>query len=199
MGSSAPAGLVVLLAFVGTGIACSFDPYEHYASTLRHDVGVPAATLSVTVARLQQTIVHGHVPLDSARVWNKELTKTVAVFRAHTSHLQTTVPPDTGLTDIRDGFVRELGTVADSVDALNADIAHCVPEHANRPKAPAVAQPDSSGESHPDPDADCRTVVGGALARLIKSVSYPQDELRWTLQRAGRKLATHGVLLGRSA
>jgi hypothetical protein len=160
---------------------------------------VPAATLSVTVARLQRTIVHGHVPLDSARVWNKELTKTVAVFRAHTSHLQTTVPPDTGLTDIRDGFVRELGTVADSVDALNTDIAHCAQQGANGPKVATAVQPDSSGESTPDPADDCHTVVGSALTRLLNSVSYPQDELRWTLERAGRKLATHGVLLGRSA
>jgi hypothetical protein len=198
VGNSTTAGLV-LLAIAGTGIACSFDPYERYASTLRHDVGVPSATLSITVARLQRTIVHGHVPLDSARLWNGELTKTAAVFRAHTTHLEKAVPPDTGLISIRDGFVRELGTVADSVDALNADIAHCVPQRAGGRKPAADVQPDTSGASNPDPDADCRSVVGGALTRLMKSVSYPQDELRWTLQRAGRKLATHGVLLGRSA
>jgi hypothetical protein len=187
------------LAIVGTPLACSFDPYERYASTVRHDVGVPAATLTRTVVRLQSTIVHGHVPLDSAKVWTHELTGTVQVFRERAAHLQKAAPPDTNFLAIRDGLVTELGTVADSVAALNADIAPCVGQTHGSPSPPPAAAPDSSGSPDSDPTADCSATVGVALARLVKGVSYSQDEIRWTLERAARKLATHGVLLGRSA
>lgn len=193
------ASAILLLTVVGTELGCSIDPFERYASTVRRDVGVPIAALNGTTTRLQSTVVHGHVPLDSARIWNKELTKTVAVFRDHAAHLGKTNPPDSGLVSIRDGLVLELNTVADTVGALNSDIALCVDQNKGKQPVAAVTQSDSGAGADSDSTVDCRTTVGVALSRLLKGVSYTQDELRWTLQRAGRKLATHGVLLGRSA
>jgi hypothetical protein len=191
--------LLLALTVTGIGLACSFDPYERYAATVRHDVGVPSATLTHTVARLQSTIVHGRVPLDSARVWTNELGRTVQVFRDRAAHLEKANPPDTTLLATRDGLVIELGTVADSVAALNADITACVPRPGSAHRPADVPQPDSAGGSDSDPTADCRATVGVALERLAKGVSYTRDELGWTMQRAARKLATHGVMLGRSA
>ncbi len=196
-GSARVIGLALVLTAAGAQLACSFDPYEVYAATVRRDVGIPAAALSRTVARLQSTVVHGHVPLDSAAVWTKELTRTVQLFREHAAHLAKTAAPDTTLLDTQEGLVSQLGTIADSIAALNADIAPCVPPKDHGHKPDADVQPDSSGKTDSDPTADCRAVVGVALARLAKGVSYTNDEVRWTLQRAARKLAVHGVLLGR--
>lgn len=190
-------GLALALAGAVIQLGCSFDPYERYAATVRRDVGLPAAALTRTVARLQSTIVHGHVPLDSAAVWTKELTKTVEVFREHATHLAKAVAPDTTLLDTQEALVSALRTAADSMAALNADIASCVPQSNLSHKPVADVQPDSSGNPDSDPTADCRAVVGVALARLAKGMSYSNNEVQWTLQRAARKLATHGVLLGR--
>ena len=153
-------------------LGCSFDPYERYAATVRYDVGIPSATLNRTVARLQSTIVHGHVPVDSAGVWSKELGNTVRVFRERAAHLEKTNPPDTTLLATRDAFVIELGTVADSVAALNADITACVPRPGGAIKPGADSQPDSSAGPDSDPTADCRATVGVALKRLANGVSY---------------------------
>jgi hypothetical protein len=192
-------GLALSLVAAAIQLGCSFDPYERYAATVRRDVGVPAAALSHTVARLQSTVVHGHVPLDSAAVWAKELTRTAQVFREHARHLGKTAAPDTALLDTQKGLVSQLGTIADSLSALNADIAPCVAPADRSHKPVAGAPPDSSGNPDSDPPANCRAVVGVALARLAKGVSYTNDEVQWTLQRTARKLAVHGVLLGRRA
>jgi hypothetical protein len=205
---------IIGLAMIG---GCHTDPYEQYANTVHQDVDQSAATLARTEARLQLTVVHGHVPLDSAAVWSSELARAAKVLHERATHLANVGPPDPAMAEEHDGLLAELREIGDSVAALGETIAACAP-HASRPRARVIptaetqgqprtresdslaaldAQIDSEAQVSADSAvAECRESVGGALADLTRRVSFAQDELRWTRQRVGRQLATHGVLLG---
>jgi hypothetical protein len=200
----------------GTSVGCRRDPYEVYASAVHRDVDQSAATLARTKARLQLTVVHGHVPLDSAGVWSSELAGTAKALRERATHFATVGPPDPAMAQEHDGLLAELTGVADTVASLGEAMAACA-QNASRPLAPIStpapssqprttatdslaaldAQIDSEARATADStSAACRTSVGDALADLTRRISYGQDQLRWTRQRVGRTLATHGVLLG---
>src|SRR5579862_3980691 len=207
---------VCLVAVVAMLAACHTDPYETYASAVHRDVDQSAATLARAEARLELTVVHGHVPLDSATVWTVELGRAAKTMHERAAHLAKLGPPDPSLAREHDGLLAELTGIADSVGALGDAIASCRQSSRSRARTmstsgatgaqrtPATdslaaldAQIDSEARATADSaDAACRASVGGALAELTRRVSFAQDELRWTRQRVGRKLATHGVLLG---
>ncbi len=210
-------GLLCTITLVGLLGGCHTDPYETYASAVRRDVDQSASTLGATRARLQLTIVHGHVPLDSAPVWASELGRAAKVLHEHQAHLAKLGPPDPEMAQEHDGLLAELSGIADSVASLGDAMGACT-DSKSRPPTPATAvsaastQPrsratdslaalDAQIDSEARMTADsiaaaCRASVGDALSDLTRRVSYAQDQLRWTRQRVGRKLATHGVLLG---
>jgi hypothetical protein len=200
----------------GLPAGCRTDPYEAYASAVHRDVDQSAATLARTKARLQLTVVHGHVPLDSASVWSSELGAAAKTLRERATHFATVGPPDPAMAPEHDGLLAELTGVADTVASLGEAMAACA-QNASGPRAPAStstasqhprdaatdslaaldAQIDSEARATADSTATaCRKSVGDALADLTQRISYGQDQLRWTRQRVGRTLATHGVLLG---
>jgi hypothetical protein len=205
------------MTVLGASVACTTDPYERYATTVHKDVDQSAATLARTTARLQRTVVHGHVPLDSARVWSTELARAATSIHERAAHLAKVGAPDLGMALVHDGLLRELTGVADTVASLSTAMADCAsrasPPMAATPRTAVIggatrnaaddslaaldAQIDSEALAAADSIvAACRTSVGDAASDLTRRLSYAEDLLRWTRQRAARKLATHGVLLG---
>ena len=208
--------LVCAIVLGGLAVGCRKDPYEAYASAVHRDVDQSAAMLARTKARLQLTVVHGHVPLDSANIWSSELGRAAKALRARATHFAAIGPPDPAMAQEHDGLLAELTGVADTVASLGEAMAACAP-NASGQRAPVSAstaspqprdaatdslaaldaQIDSEARATADSTATaCRTSVGDALADLTRRISYAQDQLRWTRQRVGRTLATHGVLLG---
>lgn len=209
--------LLWTIALVGPLGGCQADPYEAYARAVHRDVDQSAGTLGAARARLLLTVVHGHVPVDSAPVWASELGRAAKLLREREAHLAKLGPPDPEMAREHDGLLTELGGVADSVASLGAIMAACTDNKSRRPSPATPVSTVSSQQRDPVTDslavldaqidsearatADsvalaCRASVGDALADLTRRISYAQDQLRWTRQRVGRKLATHGVLLG---
>ena len=215
-GVSRSCWLICAISLMGLSAGCHGDPYEVYASAVHRDVDQSAATLARTKARLQLTVVHGHVPLDSAGVWSSELAGTAKTLRERAAHFAKVGPPEPAMAQVHDGLLAELTGVADTVASLGEAISACTHD-ASPPRRPVTAtkvssQPrDAAADSLAKLDAQidsearatadstvaaCRESVGDALTELTRRISYAQDELRWTRQRVGRSLATHGVLLG---
>jgi hypothetical protein len=195
--------------------ACKSNPYEQYARAVRRDVDQSAATLALTTVRLQSTVVHGRVPVDSARVWSTELARSATTLRARAADLAKLGPPDLSMASVHEGLLGELNGAADTLASLGSSIGVCAEGSqppARQPKPPATgvvrsreedslaaldARIDSEARATADSvAAACRASVGDAVADLKQRMSYMEDELRWTRQRAGRQLTTHGVLLG---
>jgi hypothetical protein len=86
--------------------------------------------------------------------------------------------PPTPATPVLAASTQPRNAVADSLAALDAQI-----DSEARVTADSIA-------------LACRASVGDGLADLTRRIAYAQDQLRWTRQRVGGRLATHGVLLG---
>jgi hypothetical protein len=111
-----------LLALLVVGIACTRDPYDAYAGAVRYDTGASQAAISRTVTRLQSTVVHGHVPADSAKVWSETLARASRELTQHADHLERLGPPDGSLSRTHLALLMELRQVADTMTAIAGSV-----------------------------------------------------------------------------
>jgi hypothetical protein len=99
------------------------DPYDRYAGAVRSDAGASRATVAQVVTRLQSTVVHGHVPPDSARIWSATLTEASKELTQHADHLAQLGPPDATLARTHAALLTEIRREADTLNSIASSMS----------------------------------------------------------------------------